>query len=247
MYLFGASPALDAGFLRGRPSQLERLDEHTLYLPYATSLRMSDLGYQNNAQAGLTPCYNDLQSYIDSCARRSARPLPALREGRHPAGWRVGAAEHQHPADRKRVLLEHLPAKAASPTPASVRCRPWPLAACSTWKCAAWTSTRSCRWASTWTRRASSTPSCCLRVQRQPAAERRVQRRHRQLPRRGQGRQAAGPAIATPRPAGGIAGLGERAARTNRRHRGTARPRARRRSPRGGARQRSGRRWPMRN
>lgn len=33
MYLFGASPALDAGFLRGRPSQLERLDEHTLYLP----------------------------------------------------------------------------------------------------------------------------------------------------------------------------------------------------------------------
>lgn len=54
MYLFGASPALDAGFLRGRAHQLEQLDAETLYLPYATSLRMSDLGYQSNAQAGLT-------------------------------------------------------------------------------------------------------------------------------------------------------------------------------------------------
>ena len=39
MYLFGASPALDAGFLRGRSHQLEQLDPDTLYLPYATSLR----------------------------------------------------------------------------------------------------------------------------------------------------------------------------------------------------------------
>ncbi|MGH8486548.1 MAG: glutamate--cysteine ligase, partial [Pseudomonas sp.] len=46
MYLFGASPALDAGFLRGRAHQLEQFDAETLYLPYATSLRMSDLGYQ---------------------------------------------------------------------------------------------------------------------------------------------------------------------------------------------------------
>ncbi|MDK6792829.1 glutamate--cysteine ligase, partial [Escherichia coli] len=48
MYLFGASPALDKGFLRGRAHQLEELDGDTLYLPYATSLRMSDLGYQSN-------------------------------------------------------------------------------------------------------------------------------------------------------------------------------------------------------
>lgn len=74
MYLFGASPALDAGFLRGRPHGLEAFDEHTLYLPYATSLRMSDLGYQNNAQAGLTPCYNDLDSYIDSLRRAVSTP-----------------------------------------------------------------------------------------------------------------------------------------------------------------------------
>lgn len=74
MYLFGASPALDAGFLRGRSHQLEQWDAETLYLPYATSLRMSDLGYQSNAQAGLTPCYNDLNSYIDSLREAVATP-----------------------------------------------------------------------------------------------------------------------------------------------------------------------------
>ncbi|MGK9066271.1 glutamate--cysteine ligase [Stutzerimonas chloritidismutans] len=76
MYLFGASPALDASFMRGRPHQLERLDDDTLYLPYATSLRMSDLGYQSNAQAGLTPCYDDLPSYTSSLHRAVSTPYP---------------------------------------------------------------------------------------------------------------------------------------------------------------------------
>jgi glutamate--cysteine ligase len=80
MYLFGASPALDAGFLRGRPHHLQQLDGETLYLPYATSLRMSDLGYQSNAQAGLTPCYNDLTSYTDSLRQAVATPYPPYVE-----------------------------------------------------------------------------------------------------------------------------------------------------------------------
>lgn len=80
MYLFGASPALDASFLRGHPHQLQQLDEDTLYLPYATSLRMSDLGYQSSAQSGLTPCYNDLASYIDSLRAAVGTPYPAYAE-----------------------------------------------------------------------------------------------------------------------------------------------------------------------
>ena len=76
MYLFGASPALHKGFMRGNPHQLEELDAETLYLPYATSLRMSDLGYQSNAQADLTPCYNDLQSYTDSLRQAVGTPYP---------------------------------------------------------------------------------------------------------------------------------------------------------------------------
>jgi len=87
MYLFGASPALDAGFLRGRAHQLEQFDADTLYLPYATSLRMSDLGYQSNAQADLTPCYNDLISYTDSLRKAVATPYaPYVEIGTHKDG-----------------------------------------------------------------------------------------------------------------------------------------------------------------
>ncbi len=77
MYLFGASPALSTHFLRGREHELETLSDDTLYLPYATSLRMSDLGYQNNAQAGLMPPYNDLESYMRSLSRAVRQAYPA--------------------------------------------------------------------------------------------------------------------------------------------------------------------------
>ena len=80
MYLFGASPALDISFLRGREHQLDVFDEDTLYLPYATSLRMSDLGYQSEAQAGLTPCYNELKSYTDSLRCAVSTPYPPYQE-----------------------------------------------------------------------------------------------------------------------------------------------------------------------
>lgn len=80
MYLFGASPALHKGFMRGNPHQLQELDAETLYLPYATSLRMSDLGYQSSAQAGLTPCYNDLHSYTDSLRQAVGTPYPPYVE-----------------------------------------------------------------------------------------------------------------------------------------------------------------------
>ena len=74
MYLFGASPVLSSGFLRGRPHQLQQLSDDTLYLPYATSLRMSDLGYQNDAQSGLTPHENSLESYVTTLMDAVNRP-----------------------------------------------------------------------------------------------------------------------------------------------------------------------------
>ncbi|MET0982978.1 MAG: glutamate--cysteine ligase, partial [Telluria sp.] len=76
MYLFGASPALTTSFLRGRPHALETLSEDTLFLPYATSLRMSDLGYQNDAQSGLRPHENSLESYVTSLMDAVNRPYP---------------------------------------------------------------------------------------------------------------------------------------------------------------------------
>ena len=76
MYLFGASPALSTGFLRGRQHKLETLSDDTLFLPYATSLRMSDLGYQNDAQSGLTPHENSLESYVTTLMDAVNRPYP---------------------------------------------------------------------------------------------------------------------------------------------------------------------------
>jgi len=80
MYLFGASPALARGFLRGREHKLETLSDDTLFLPYATSLRMSDLGYQNDAQSGLRPHENSLESYVTSLMDAVNRPYPPYAE-----------------------------------------------------------------------------------------------------------------------------------------------------------------------
>lgn len=74
LYLFGASPALCSSFLKGRDHQLETLGEDTLYLPYATSLRMSDLGYSNKAQSSLGICFNHLQTYTASLHRAIHTP-----------------------------------------------------------------------------------------------------------------------------------------------------------------------------
>lgn len=77
MYLFGASPALDARFLRGRPHKLETFDSETLYLPYATSLRMSDLGYSNTTgQSALHADYDTLPGYLAALTQAVSQPYP---------------------------------------------------------------------------------------------------------------------------------------------------------------------------
>lgn len=95
MYLFGASPALSADFLRGRAHGLQQLGDDTLYLPWATSLRMSDLGYQNQAQSGLRPCYTDLESYLQNLYHAVNQPWPAYeRIGTHQNGEWVQLSTH---------------------------------------------------------------------------------------------------------------------------------------------------------
>lgn len=44
------------------------------YLPYATSLRLSDLGYTNKSQSNLGITFNDLQSYVEGLKRAIATP-----------------------------------------------------------------------------------------------------------------------------------------------------------------------------
>jgi glutamate--cysteine ligase len=76
LYLFGASPAVCSTFVAGRKHQLQALNAHTMYLPYATSLRMGRLGYQSEAQASLAVSYNSLQGYGDSLQDALTRPYP---------------------------------------------------------------------------------------------------------------------------------------------------------------------------
>jgi glutamate--cysteine ligase len=77
LYLFGASPAVCSTFAAGRAHELQRLSEDTLYLPYATSLRMGRLGYQSDAQSSLAVSYNDLESYAVSLEEALTKPYPA--------------------------------------------------------------------------------------------------------------------------------------------------------------------------
>ena len=79
-YLFGASPALCRSFLQGRPSDLAVLTPDTLYGPYATSLRMSDLGYKNHAQASLGISFNSLTEYTRGLETAIRTPDPYYAE-----------------------------------------------------------------------------------------------------------------------------------------------------------------------
>ncbi|RKS87756.1 glutamate-cysteine ligase [Orbus hercynius] len=65
-YLFGASPSACGSFIKD-PEKLKEFTKQTngnCYLPYATSLRLSDIGYTNNAQKQLGITFNDLATYV---------------------------------------------------------------------------------------------------------------------------------------------------------------------------------------
>lgn len=66
-YLFGSTPALCSSFIKDQDVDFEfqKTGKGTLYLPYATSLRMSDLGYTNKEQDTLNISYNSLPEYLE--------------------------------------------------------------------------------------------------------------------------------------------------------------------------------------
>ncbi|MDO8331007.1 MAG: glutamate--cysteine ligase [Fluviicoccus sp.] len=80
LYLLGASPAVCACFLVGRKHNLQTLSPGTLYQPYATSLRMSRLGYQNTVQRDLHVSYNRLDHYIRDLQHAIHTPYQPFEE-----------------------------------------------------------------------------------------------------------------------------------------------------------------------
>ena len=82
IYLYGASPAVCASFLRGRDDHgLLPFDEQgrSLHLPYGTALRMGDLGYNSDAQKSLNVCYNSLENYMQALTQAIMTPHPDYR------------------------------------------------------------------------------------------------------------------------------------------------------------------------
>jgi glutamate--cysteine ligase len=73
-YLFGASPAFDNSFDVGRSHELDTLDNDTRFGEYATSWRMSDVGYSSNAQSDLYICFNSVQDYSKTLTRAINKP-----------------------------------------------------------------------------------------------------------------------------------------------------------------------------
>ena len=68
-YLFGASASVCKSFMKDyHEHDLEEFDDNTFYLPYATSLRMGDIGYQNSQEEekGVKANYNSLHNYVHS-------------------------------------------------------------------------------------------------------------------------------------------------------------------------------------
>lgn len=78
-YFFGASPALCSSFIQDRKTDLpfEAIGK-TLYLPYATSLRLSDLGYTNHAQSVLKIGFNSIDQYLTGLNQAIRTPSEAF-------------------------------------------------------------------------------------------------------------------------------------------------------------------------
>jgi glutamate--cysteine ligase len=81
-YLFGASPAVCKSFLNGKPTTLSEFNENTYYEPFGTSLRMGDIGYQNNreSETGIKANYDGLDAYIASLAYAISTPYPGYEK-----------------------------------------------------------------------------------------------------------------------------------------------------------------------
>ncbi len=103
LYLFGNSPALCESFLQGREHSLRQLSAGTLYEPHATSLRMSDLGYRNKNQAGVSISVNSLEDYVRDLTAAVSTPSAEYQK----IGVKVGGEYRQLNANLLQIENEY--------------------------------------------------------------------------------------------------------------------------------------------
>ncbi len=103
LYLFGASPALCKSFIAGSDTDLKEFNESTLYEPFGTSLRMSDLGYSNSTQAGLNISVNSVNEYINDLSCAICTPEEAYQK----IGVKVDGVYRQLSANQLQIENEY--------------------------------------------------------------------------------------------------------------------------------------------
>lgn len=153
-YLFGASPAICSSFLQGKPTTLpfEETGNGMYYLPYATSLRLSDLGYTNKSQSNLGITFNDLHEYVAGLKRAIKTPSEEYAK----IGLQKDGKYLQINSNILQIENElYAPIR---PKRVTRRAKPRPMRCCavvlSISKCVRWISIRS--------RRSALTPSRCV-------------------------------------------------------------------------------------
>ena len=103
LYLFGASPALCKSFMGEGKSTLEDFNENTVYEPFGTSLRMSDLGYNNSTQARLRISLNSVDEYIRDLSNAICTREPAYEK----IGVKVDGDYRQLSANQLQIENEY--------------------------------------------------------------------------------------------------------------------------------------------
>src|ERR1700728_2802398 len=102
-YLFGTSPAVSRGFFAGREISLPALDADTVYEPYGTSLRMSDIGYRNKNQATVSVSVNSVDEYVRDLSQAISTPYPPYEK----LGVKVGGERRQLNANILQIENEY--------------------------------------------------------------------------------------------------------------------------------------------
>ncbi len=102
LYLFGSSPALCKSF-DVEASGLESLNADTWYAPFATSLRMSDLGYTNESQGRINIGLNSVDDYIHDLSEAIRTPDPDYQK----IGVKVDGVYRQLSANQLQIENEY--------------------------------------------------------------------------------------------------------------------------------------------
>lgn len=104
-YLFGCSPAVSKTFVNGQSTDLIELDAASYYYPYATSLRLGDIGYQNRQTqgTGMKANYDSLDAYVRSLTWAIETPCPHYEK----IGVKVGDRYEQLNANVLQIENEY--------------------------------------------------------------------------------------------------------------------------------------------